>query len=364
MANYTLPTAAVFEDRLAGKPTHLTVLENSNGMAVALSDFGARIVSLIVPDKQGIPTDVVLGFGSIQGYRNASEPYHGVTVGRFANRIAGGQFILDGNTYRIEPNNGPNALHGGVRGFHNQVWDRRAVTKSHVEFAYLSADGEEGFPGQLAVVVEYRLTDDNALEISYRAETDKPTVINLTNHAFFNLHGEGNGDVLDHVLHIRATRYLPVNEYLIPTGELADVAATPFDFTSPKAIGRDIGQSDEQLAIARGYDHNYVLDADIEGTSDASRNSRARFAAAISSPKTGIRLEVLTTEPGLQLYTGNFLSGKDTGKRGLAYGKHGAFCLETQHYPDAPNQPHFPTTVLRPGEVFSSETTYRFGVDK
>ncbi len=339
---------------MAGKPTQLTVLENANGMAVAISDFGARIVSLIVPDRQGNPTDVVLGFGSLKGYLGAGEVYHGVTVGRFANRIADGSFVLDGQTYTIAPNNGPNALHGGARGFHDRVWERRAVTTDRVEFAYVSADGEEGFPGQLTVVVSYRLAEDNALVITYRAETDKPTVVNLTNHAFFNLHGEGNGDVLDHVVQINAAHYLPVNENLIPTGELAEVAGTPFDFTLPKAIGRDIDQPDAQLAAGLGYDHNYVLNPQF--------TSGDVVAAKAVSPKTGIRLDVLTTEPGLQLYSGNFLSGKDVGKQGRPYGKREAFCLETQHYPDSPNQPHFPTTVLRPGEVFASETTYRFGV--
>jgi len=356
MGHYRLPEPRNFENRISDKNTHLIILENARGMAVAVSDHGARIVSLLIPDKHGNLVDVVLGFNSITQYLEATEPYHGVTVGRYANRIANGRFTINNDTYYIAPNNGPNALHGGAAGFHTRVWDRRVVYKEKADFYYVSADGEEGFPGKLSVMVKYRLTDDNTLVISYRAETDKPTVLNLTNHAYFNLHGEGNGDVLDHVLQIHADTYLPVDEHQIPTGEPAGVKDSPFDFMVPKAIGQDIEQKHPQLAIGNGYDHNYILPAETATT--------GRVAAAVRSPKTGIRMEVYTTEPGIQFYTGNFLNGKDTGKSGVNYGKHDAFCLETQHFPDSPNRLDFPSTVLLPGQVFHSETRYRFSVEK
>ena len=357
MISYKLPDEQLFEHQISGKHTHLIVLENNRGVAVALSDYGARIVSLIVPDKQGNPTDVVLGFDSIQGYLSAHETYHGVTVGRFANRIANGRFTIDGETFSIQPNNGPNALHGGAGGFHSKVWDRRVVYKEKADFYYVSADGEEGFPGKLSVMVKYRLTDENELIISYRAETDKATVVNLTNHAFFNLNGEGNGDVLNHILEIPADKYLPVDGNQIPIGAAASVAKTPFDFRTPKRIGQDIGSADEQLARGNGgYDHNYILNPTTGGD--------PALAATIQSPLTGIRLDVLTTEPGLQLYSGNFLNGEDTGRQGNRYEKYGAFCLETQHFPDAPNQSDFPSTLLLPGQVLQSETRYRFSVVK
>lgn len=356
MKPYKLPEENQFDGQVSGAPTHLIRLENNRGMAVALSDYGARIVGLIVPDNTGNPVDVVLGFDTIQAYVAADEIYHGVTVGRFANRIANGRFTIDGETFNIQPNNGPNALHGGSGGFHSRVWDHRVVYREKADFYYVAADGEEGFPGKLSVMVKYRLTDDNELVINYRAETDKPTVINLTNHAFFNLNGEGNGDVLDHVLSIAADEYLPVDENQIPTGEVASVTGTPFDFTTARPIGSDINESDEQLRIGHGYDHNYIL---RPGTVAAGAS-----IATVTSPLTGIRMDVHTTEPGIQLYTGNFLTGKDTGKRGKSYDKHGAFCLETQHFPDAPNQPEFPTTLLLPGQVFQSETRYRFSVVK
>lgn len=357
MTSYRLPDPKNFEHRISGKNTHLLVLENARGMAVAVSDFGARIVSLFVPDKHGTPTDVVLGFNTIQEYLKAEEQYHGVTVGRFANRIANGRFTIDGETYYIQPNNGPNALHGGAGGFHSRLWDRRVAYRESVDFYYVSADGEEGFPGELATTVKYRLTDDNELVISYRAETDKPTVVNLTNHAYFNLNGEGNGNVLNHLLQVHADNYLPVDKHQIPTGSPMPVAGTPFDFSVAKPIGQDINMPDEQLIGANmGYDHNFVLN---------HRTFSEKLPVAMAySPQTGIRLEVLTTEPGLQFYTGNFLTGTDKGKRGIPYGKHDAFCLETQHFPNSPNRIDFPSTVLMPGGVFQSETVYRFSVVK
>ncbi len=356
MTRYRLPEGHNFEHWIDNKQTHLIVLENNRGVTVGLSDFGARIVSVIVPDKHGNPTDVVLGFNTIQDYLNADEIYHGVTAGRFANRIANGRFTIDGETFYIQPNDGPNALHGGANGFHTRIWDRRVVYKEKADFYYVSADGEEGFPGRLSVMVKYRLTDDNELIITYRAETDKPTVINLTNHAFFNLNGEGNGDVRNHVLQIHADNYLPVDRHQIPTGTVEPVENTPFDFRTPKPIGQDIDNAHEQLTMGNGYDHNYILNPDVVAT--------GRSAASAVSPLTGIRVDVLTAEPGIQLYTGNFLTGKDTGKQGQSYTKHSAFCLETQHFPDSPNQTSFPSTLLSPGEVFHSETHYRFSVVK
>ncbi|MFC3196136.1 aldose epimerase family protein [Parapedobacter deserti] len=354
---YKLPRPEAFNYQIAEKNTHLLVMQNDRGMTVAISDFGARIVSLLIPDKHGDPTDVVLGFDSIQAYLQANEPYHGATIGRFANRIANGRFTIGNETFQTEPNNGPNALHGGAKGFHNQIWDSRTVANKQVDFYYVSADGEEGFPGKLSVMVKYRLTDDNELIISYRAETDKPTVVNLTNHAFFNLNGEGSGDVLDHLLQINADHYLPVNDHQIPTGVVASVDSTVFDFRQPKAIGQDIAQSNEQLANGNGgYDHNYVI--------NPQQRPGEHPIATVYAPQTGIRLEVCTSEPGIQFYSGNFLNGSDRGKRGRPYEKYGAFCLETQHFPDSPNQQDFPSTLLVPGHVFQTETKYRFSVDK
>ncbi|WP_353185518.1 aldose epimerase family protein [Parapedobacter lycopersici] len=352
MLHDLLPNAVDFDTRIAGKNTHLLILKNDRGVTVALSDFGARIVSLLVPDRQGLLTDVVLGFPTIRGYTDAAEQYHGATIGRFANRIAGGKFTLDGQTHTIEPNHGPNALHGGENGFHRQVWDRRVNYLQQADFYYVSASGEAGFPGKLAVRVKYRLTDNNELIISYRAETTEPTVINLTNHAYFNLNGEGNGDVLGHLARINADHYLPVDQAQIPTGAVASVANTPFDFRKAKTIGRDIGQPHDQLTPHGGYDHTYVL------------NTGPGPSASIVSPDTGICLEVFTNEPGLQFYTGNALDGADFGKQGKPYKQYGAFCLEAQHFPDSPNQPKFPSTQLLPGETFQSETTYRFSVMK
>lgn len=356
MSHYTLPKLADFEHRIEGKNTHLIRLTNERGMEVALTDFGARIVSLLVPDNQGRCTDVVLGFNTLQQYRNAEEPYHGATIGRFANRIARGKFTINNKEYTIKPNHGQNALHGGNSGFHQQIWDRRINYLQKADFYYISADGEEGFPGKLAVRVKYRLTDDNELTISYRAETTKPTVINLTNHAYFNLNGEGNGEVLNHSLQINADHYLPIDEGQIPTGVRESVAGTPFDLRQFKSIGQDIEQTHDQLIKCGGYDHTYVLNANTA--------TGQQPAATVISPTTGIRLDVFTSEPGLQFYTGNFLNGKDIGKQGERYGKHSAFCLETQHFPDSPNQPEFPSTLLLPGKVFQSETTYRFSVVK
>lgn len=329
-------------------------LRNEGGTEVVLTDYGARITGLCVPDNRNALTDVVLGFSTAEQYLSAAEPYHGATVGRFANRIARGVFSLDGNVYHVPPNNGENALHGGSGGFHNRFWKREYATETEAEFSYQSVDGEEGFPGNLSVWVTYTLTEDHAVRIRFRADTDAATVVNLTNHAFFNLNGEGSGPIADHLLQIHAEGYLPVDRQQIPTGEIRAVAGTAFDFREAKPIGQDIAAQDEQLDIGHGYDHCYVLEKDV---------SRPDVVAASAwSHRTGIRMDVFTTEPGMQLYTGNFLNGKDTGKSGNSYRKQEAFCLETQHFPDSPNQPVFPGVILLPGEIFLSETIFKFSV--
>lgn len=350
---YQLPETKKFEKQIAGKSTHLITLKNRSGMQVAFTDYGARIVSILVPDKNGNLTDVVLGFDSIDGYLEAKESYHGATIGRFANRIAQGKFTLDGQSYTLDQNNGPNSLHGGPTGFHNRVWDRQVSFKKIIDFSLVSEDGEEGFPGKLHVHVSYELTEDNEIIIKYKANTDKTTVINFTNHAFFNLNGEGNGDILSHLLQIPATQYLPIDANLIPLGTTAELRETAFDFTSPKKIAQDIGAAEEQISRGNGYDHNYINTAPI-----------SQPAATAHSESSGIVMQVFTTEPGLQFYSGNFLNGSDSGKSGNKYLQYSGFCLETQHYPDSPNQAHFPSVRIAPGETFTSQTSYKFSVCK
>jgi len=353
MRSYILPKLSDFEEKINGKKSHLIILRNARGMAVALSDYGARVVSILVPDKHGKATDVVLGFSRIEDYLNAHERFHGVTVGRFANRIANGEFRLQGKTYHIEPNNGPNVLHGGKTGFHNKVWDRRITDQESVGFYLISPDEEGGFPGNLTVSITYSINEDNELIMNYRAHTDRPTVINFTNHTYFNLNGEGENSITNHHVQINADAYLPVNQTQIPTGEIKAVSGTAFDLRQKKSVGSQMEMPDPQLRDANGYDHTFVLE-----------KGNRKAAARIGSPLTGIYLEVFTTEPGVQFYTGNSLGGHDKGKRGKPYQKHGAFCLETQHFPDSPNQEKFPSCVIRPGQVFTSETRYKFSVSK
>lgn len=354
MKSYQLPNKIDFAKDINGKKSHLIILKNNRGMNVAVSDYGARIVSILVPDKKGNMTDVVLGFNTIEDYLSATETYHGVTVGRFANRIAKGTFKIEDEVYHVKPNNGPNALHGGAGGFDKKVWDRRVNHHQKVEFYLVSPDGEEGFPGNLTVSVCYAISDENELVISYRAHTDKTTVLNLTNHAFFNLNGEGGESVTNHQIKVEADHYLTVDEFQIPTGEFQAVEGTPFDFRQFKPLSEVIDSSHPQIKAAEGFDHNYII----------KKASATDVVATAVSPLTGIQLEVLTSEPGIQLYTGNFLNGKDKGKQGQIYKKHDAFCLETQKFPDSPNQPSFPSCILHPGEVFTSETRYRFSVQK
>jgi len=333
-----------------GQPVSLYILTNKNGVEAAITNYGGTVVSLIVPDRNGKREDVVLGYDNLDGYATG-KAYIGATVGRYANRIAQATFTLDGTTYTLAKNDGDNHLHGG---FNKRVWTAKDVSSSAgqaLELTYLSKGGEEGFPGNLPVKVVYTLTDENELRIDYTATTDKDTVLNLTNHAYFNLAGQGNGDILQQQIMIRADRFTPIDATSIPTGELRSVKGTPFDFTKMTAIGARIDQDDQQLKLGRGYDHNFVLNGDT---------MRALFLAAQGyDPHSGRLLEVLTTEPGIQLYTGNFLDGIH-GKDGKVYNRRYAFCFETQHFPDSPNHPNFPTTELKPGQHFQSTTVYKF----
>ena len=343
-----------FGKTASGEQIGLYTLSNKKGMEVAITNFGATVVVLKVPDRAGKLADVVLGFDTLQGYENGTA-YFGATVGRYGNRIGGGKFSIDGKTYTLPKNNGDNTLHGGITGFNKKVWMAREIASKDgesLEMSYSSADGEEGFPGNLSVKVVFTLpTDGNELTIDYTATTDKATVLNLTNHSYFNLAGEGNGDILDHVLTLYAKQFTPVDKTLIPTGELRDVAGTPLDFTRATAIGKRINESYEQLVFGKGYDHNWVI------ASDGRKG--LTLAAEAYDPKSGRTLEVLTTEPGVQFYSGNFLDGPK-GKGNKAYGQRAAFCLETQHFPDSPNHPNFPSTLLKPNSVFRSQTVFRF----
>jgi aldose 1-epimerase len=340
-----------------GREAHLFTLQNASGLRADISDYGGTVVRLLTPDRQGQFADVVLGFDAVADYVKHS-PYFGCIIGRFGNRIAGGRFSLEGQPYTLARNNSPGGvachLHGGLRGFDKVMWRAEpfdAETGPALRLQYRSADGEEGFPGNLDVTVTYTLTRKNALRIDYLATTDRPTPVNLTNHTYFNLAGEGAGDVLGHVLTLNASRFTPVDAGLIPTGELALVDGTPFDFTAPHTIGERIEFPHEQLRLAGGYDHNFVLDHG-GGTLAA--------AATVLEPQSGRLVEVLTTEPGVQFYSGNFLRGAFAGKHGHVYQRRHGLCLETQHFPDSPNQPSFPSTVLRPGDTLRSTTEYRF----
>jgi aldose 1-epimerase len=344
-----------FGQTASGDQIDLYTLWNKKGMEVAITNFGATVVALRVPDRAGKPADVVLGCDTLDGYERGTA-YFGATVGRYGNRIGGGQFSINGRTYTLPKNNGNNTLHGGIVGFDKKVWKARAVASTggeSLEMSYLSPDGEEGFPGNLSVKVVFTLpADRNELKIDYTASTDKDTVLNLTNHSYFNLAGEGNGEILDHVLTLHAKQFTPVDKTLIPTGELRNVAGTPMDFSTATAIGKRINESYEQLVFGKGYDHNWVI------ASDGRKGLTP--AAEAYDPKSGRKLDVLTTEPGVQFYSGNFLDSSVKGKGNKAYGQRAAFCLETQHFPDSPNHPNFPSTLLKPNSVFQSQTVFRF----
>ena len=336
-----------------GKAVELYTLTNANGMEVAITTYGGIVVSLTAPDREDNYADVVLGFDDLDGYL-AGHPYFGALVGRYGNRIAKGKFTLDGKEYTLATNNGENALHGGIVGFDKKVWRARgAVNRMGVSLALnlKSEDGEEGYPGNLEVKVVYTLTNDDELKIEYSAKTDKATPVNLTNHSYFNLAGQGTGDILGHELMINGDRFTPVDKGLIPTGELKPVEGTPFDFRRPTAIGARIEAEDEQLEFGGGYDHNFVLNASDDDLV---------LAASVYEPKTGRVMEVYTTEPGVQFYCGNFLDGSNVGKGGKVYNHRNGFCLETQHFPDSPNKPDFPSTILEPGEEYSTTTVYKF----
>jgi aldose 1-epimerase len=336
-----------------GQPINLFTLKNKNGLEAKIINFGGIVMSLKVPDRNGRFADVVLGFNDLDNYLKP-HPSFGTAIGRFGNRIAKGRFTLNGVEYKLAINNGENHLHGGIKGFDDVVWTAEAVHSTAgpaVRMTYLSKDGEEGYPGNLRVTMVYTLTNINELRIDYTATTDKDTVINLTHHSYFNLAGEGNGDILHHQLELNAARFTPTDAGSIPTGELKSVAGTPFDFLTATPIGARINDDDEQLKFGNGYDHNFVIDG---------RMGRMRRAAAVTEPTSGRVMEVWTTEPGVQLYTGNFLDGTLTGKSGKPYQRRSGFCLETQHYPDSPNKPNFPTTTLKKGATFKSTTIYRF----
>ena len=325
-------------------------------MTAHFTNYGARIVSLWIADKEGVPTDVVVGFKNIEDYLKSTEVFFGATIGRFGNRIAKGKFKLDGVEYNISVNNGQNALHGGKNGFHNVVWDVEQPDEKTLVFTYHSKDGEEGFPGNLTAKVTYSITGDNELKMEYEASTDKKTPVNLTNHAFFNLNGEGSGDILNHSVQIFADRFNPVDSTLIPTGQLQSISNTPFDFTNARIIGERINTDNEQLNFGNGYDHNFVLSGKIE--------NGMRHAATVKGDKSGIKMEIFTQEPGMQFYSGNFMQGKNTFKNGSTDDFRTAFAMETQHFPDSPNQPTFPNTVLNPGEKYHTISIYQFSIVK
>jgi len=336
-----------------GQPVDLYTLTNRKGLEAKITNYGGIVVSLKVPDRSGKFADVVLGFNDLDSYLK-EHPFFGTAVGRYANRIAKGRFTLNGVEYKLAVNNGENHLHGGIKGFDKKVWTAEEISSTAgpaVRMTYLSKDGEEGYPGNLSVTMVYTLTNTNELRIDYTATTDKDTVLNLTHHSYFNLAGEGNGDILNHKLELNSSRFTPTDAGSIPTGELRSVVRTPFDFQTPTAIGARINQDDEQIKFGGGYDHNYVVNG---------RMGRMRMAAEVTEPTTGRIMQVWTTEPGVQLYTGNFLDGTLAGKSGKNYQRRYGFCLETQHYPDSPNKPNFPTTTLKKGATFKSTTIYRF----
>lgn len=348
-----VPKRESFGQTRDGQAVDIYTLKNRRGAEARITTYGGAVVSLTMPDRAGKFDDVVLGFDDLAGFEKTTT-YMGALIGRYGNRIAKGRFTLNGKEYTLATNNGENHLHGGVRGFDKVVWKARPLAArggQALELTYVSKHGEEGYPGNLTVRVVYTLTGANELKIEYYATTDKDTVVNLTNHNYYNLAGQGNGDILGHLLMVNADRFTPTDAGAIPTGELRAVRGTPFDFTRPTAIGARINQDEEQLKLGKGYDHNFVING---------RAGTLRLAGGVTEPTTGRMMEVWTTEPGMQLYTGNYLDGSDTGKGGKPYRHRYGFCLETQHYPDSPNRPEFPSTLLRKGARFRSTTVYKF----
>jgi aldose 1-epimerase len=341
-----------------GQSVEIYTLRNRRGMEARITNYGGIVVSLTAPDRNGKLADVVLGYNDLDTYMRPPFPYFGAIIGRYGNRIAKGRFTLNGVEYKLAVNNGENHLHGGLKGFDKMVWtarERRTAAGPALALSYLSKDGEEGYPGNLRVLVVYTLTNNNELKIDYTASTDKDTVTNLTHHSYFNLAGEGNGDILKHNLMLRADVFIPTDAGSIPTGEIRNVAGTPFDFRKANTIGERINNDDEQLKFGNGYDHTWVIDG---------RMGTLRQAAIVYEPVSGREMEVWTTEPGVQFYTGNFLDAAIIGKSGKPYPRRSGFCLETQHYPDSPNKPNFPTTTLRKGATYHSTTIYRFSARK
>ncbi|HNR27668.1 MAG TPA: aldose epimerase family protein [Bacteroidales bacterium] len=340
-----------FKAEKDGQQTGLYILKNSLGMEVCITNFGGRVVSIMVPDREDKLRDVVLGFSNATDYMEIPSDF-GASIGRYANRIGQGLFTLDSTDYQLPKNNFGHCLHGGPKGWQYKIYEVEKVSDNSITLVRNSPDGDESFPGNVTAKVTFTVTTDNALEIAYQATTDKPTVINMTNHSYFNLSGDAANSILDHVLYVNAQYFTPVGRTLIPTGEIVPVAGTPMDFTIPKVIGKDIDSTGyEQIRFGNGYDHNWILD---------TKGDMGAVAATLFSPESGIKLDVYTDEPGIQVYSGNFLDGKVTGKNGIVYQKRAAICLETQHYPDSPNKPEWPTTVLRPGETYTSHCTYKF----
>ena len=340
-----------FQKTVDNKTVGLYILTNKNGLEMTVTNYGAKIVSLHVPDRNGKMVDVVLGHNNIDEYLSSKEPYFGAVCGRTANRIAKGRFTLDGKEYRLAVNNGPNNLHGGLKGFNAVVWDARLINGQTLELIYVSPDGEEGYPGTLTTRITYTLTDDNAVQMDYEAQTDQPTILNLTNHSYFNLSGAGDPYIGDHLLSINADTYLPTDDTAIPYGDPKPVAGTPMDFRTPHTIGERIEEQFQQLIYGKGYDHTYILN---------KQNGELSFCAKAVSPKTGIVMDIFTTEPGVQLYTGNWMTGEFEAKYGHRYPMRSAFCLETQHFPDSINKPQYPSVILRRGETFKSQTNFKF----
>tara|TARA_R110002050_G_scaffold171113_2_gene303108 strand:- start:13000 stop:14178 length:1179 start_codon:yes stop_codon:yes gene_type:complete len=349
----TLINPKAFDTIIDGKEVKLYWLENKN-LKLAITNYGGRFVGLWVPDKNGVLTDVTIGLKSVKEYIENDESYFGATIGRVGNRIAKGEFSLDGKAYSVPTNNGKNALHGGNNGFQDMIWEAIQPDNHTLELQYMSPDMQEGFPGNLSVKVTYSLTDSNAVKMEYEATTDKLTVVNLTNHAYFNLNGEGSGTILNHPLQIFANKFTPVDEGLIPTGELRDVTGTPFNFTTPHTIGERIETTNEQLTFGGGYDHNYVLN----GIKVNAKN----HAATIVGDKSGIIMNIYTEEPGIQFYSGNFMASENNLKSGAKDDFRTAFCLETQHFPDAPNQPNFPSITLKPNQKYHTVSFYEFSI--
>ncbi|HPR31569.1 MAG TPA: aldose epimerase family protein [Prolixibacteraceae bacterium] len=347
--------AADFQQEIDGEKTDLYTLTGEGGLAMKVTNYGARVVALCVPDKEGKPVDVVFGYKTLQEYIDQPEAFFGAVVGRYGNRIAKGVFELNGEVFQLPVNDGPNHLHGGPKGYFDVVWKARQLSDSKIEFSYVSPDGEEGYPGTLQITMSYELTADNAFSVEYVATTDKATVCNLTHHSYFNLSGEGAETINDHLLTLYADYFTPVDSTLIPTGELASVFDTPMDFTQPMVIGERADTDFDQLNYGGGYDHNWVLNKNGE---------TVERAAKVESPVTGIVMDVLTDQPGIQFYGGNFLNGSAVGKKGLPYKYRSGLCLETQHFPDSPNKPDFPSTTLLPGEQYTHRCVYKFSTNK